>query len=82
MTDVESSQDGNSNDSPQPKPMSFLARVDRWHAEALDALRRYYGTECEAGHMAAIVLALICEREKLIDYIARTNPVHHSQRIH
>ena len=80
MTDVEPSQGG--NDSPQRKPSSFLSRVDRWHAEALDALRRHYGTECEAGHMAAIALALICEREKLLDYIARINPVRHDQRIH
>ena len=82
MNDVAASQGGSSDDSTHPKPTSFLARVDRWQTEALDALRRYYGTECEAGHMAAIVLALICEREKLIDYIARTSPVHHSQRIH
>ena len=80
MTDVEPSQGG--NDSTHPKPTSFLTRVDRWHGEAMEALRRYYGTECEAGHMAAIVLALICEREKLLDYIARANPVRHDQRIH
>jgi hypothetical protein len=47
----------------------------------LSALRRFYGTECEAGHMAAIVLALIREREALVDYIARAHPMRDDQRI-
>ena len=45
MNDVAASQGGNSDVHPHPKPASFLARVDRWHTEAIDALRRYYGTE-------------------------------------
>jgi hypothetical protein len=51
MNDVGQSPGGNSqsDDNTHSRRPSFLARVDRWQAEALSALRRFYGTECEAG---------------------------------
>jgi hypothetical protein len=48
--------------------------VETWNAEAISALHRFYGTGSEVGHLAAVVLALIRERELLLRFIERAHP--------
>ena len=43
-----------------------------WEREARDAHARFYGTEELAGHLAAIVLALLRDRQDLLRHCSRS----------
>jgi len=47
-------------------------RASAWEREAKAALAQYFGTTEKAGDLAAIVLALLEEREALLRYVDRS----------
>ncbi len=44
------------------------ARVQQWEQDARKLLARYYGSSEPAAHLAAVVLALLRDREDLTRY--------------
>jgi hypothetical protein len=48
------------------------ARATEWEREARSALAQFYGTSDKTGNLAAIVLALLEEREALLRYVERS----------
>lgn len=46
-------------------------RARQWEREARDALAKSYGSAGSEGHLAAIVLALIRDRESLLAFLER-----------
>ena len=48
------------------------ARAQEWDREARDALARFYGTDQLAGHLAGIVLALLRDRQDLLNHCSRS----------
>jgi hypothetical protein len=46
------------------------ARAAQWEQDARTALARFYGTGAPVAHMAAVVLALLRDRQDLLRYAA------------
>jgi hypothetical protein len=47
------------------------SRIRQWEHEARDALATCYGTSKPEGHLAAVVLALLRDRESLLAFLER-----------